>query len=725
MRFRFLCVFLGLAIGWTAAGAPAGASSSQKGGGKYNLTSPPYTVQRVVALQKGTGACPKVNGWQEESLPDMVNRRANRHSQDCDKFGKPSTALEENERNKRSIHLAKLLHKHDLDRFCIYTAPGSTPKFPEPKSVGLEKADPDRMALTPTASADLGAIGDQTWPKLADRFLEQAGSIGLATAKSPSIRLVFVDTQRTGEGPPEPPVSTTTEPYPSWHGHAMANLGNEIVCGPGSEAQNCAVHVATRLALHYDQYDPNMSFSPDPGSEQGGSVGLVGDLGSAILEELALWQDSYHDSKLILNLSVGWDGEHNDLNATSVANLETSAQAVYKALDAAADLDVLVIASAGNRTGGEDSTSALLPAAWELHPPSWLPFLVRKTVYAVGGVDWQGLPLPNSRPGGKPYRVAYGDHAVAMTSEGSTKVYTGTSVSATVVSSIAAVAWYLQPSLHSAQIMALMDKAGEALPTQADFYTWTPLSLVTGPPHLKRLSLCPTVLSLCGTDESLCSSKLTTRDCHISNHLPANLSTLQPRDATMVPFQLLDPSPSCANVFMGSQGSTISDIAGCPMEKLPDMTTPYLVAAQPHENPCPTCTIVPDPPYAASLVALALAPNLLGSEGSNTEPGYGIAVGLDPEWVAQGLQDGTKIESAILVVDCPTVPFTNERLDITSVIQPLYTSSATDPVRISFGKIGARESLAGCTASVDFTLSVTDVNGTSERSVQSPVYVDP
>ena len=65
MRSRFFCVFLGLAMGWTMAGAPAGASALGKGGEKPDPTKPPYTTRAAASecCEKGIStSCPDVNG---------------------------------------------------------------------------------------------------------------------------------------------------------------------------------------------------------------------------------------------------------------------------------------------------------------------------------------------------------------------------------------------------------------------------------------------------------------------------------------------------------------------------------------------------------------------------------------------------------------------------------------------------------------------------------------
>ena len=712
MRSRFFRVFLGVAMGWTIAGVLAGAASLQKDGRKPDQTAPPYTTNRVVALQKGKEDCPTIPGWPVESLKKLA-RRISRSDQDVYEYGRAS---------KNFTKLEDLLHKYDLDRVCIYTATDPAAKFPPPQSVGLETADKDRMALISTGSTTLGAIGDQTWPTLADDFLDKAGKVRLAPAAAPSVRVVFVDTHPTHEGPPMPPVSSSDPHlFPSWHGHGMASLANEMVCGHEFAWRSCAIHVATRLALRHDEYRVDMPFPPYPGpeDEKGGHLGLVGDLGVAILSELYNWQLNYPDTKLILNLSVGWDGERQgkDLDAKKAQALETSSRMVYSSLKVASHMGVLVIAAAGNRTGGERSNWPLLPAAWELHPPSCLPFSLSKVVYAVGGVDWQGLPLPNSRPGGKPWRVAYGDHAVARTSvpskgEEPTKMYTGTSVSTAVVSSIAAVAWHLRPDLTPAQVMKLIGHAGKVRSDRADFYAWKHFSWLIGP-HLRQLSLCRTLRHLCGPNDSSCRPKLETRSCPIPDDSAAHLSGITPLSSTIVPFKELSPPPSCATIFMGV-GAPVSEIDDCPMEKLPDMVLPYEVATQPPENPCPTCSIVPDHPAALSA----------GVGGDGGGPPYAVVVAIDPEWQATATMspNNTTISSAVLVVDCSAMSPGGElhvRSDIRDRIPP-----SPESVRIRLDD-RLRRSLKKCTASVDFRLTLHSPHGPEERSVQSPVYVDP
>ncbi|MFL6233408.1 MAG: S8 family serine peptidase [Thermoanaerobaculia bacterium] len=722
MRIRFFCVLLGLVMGMVVAGAPASASLAPKG--EKSKSEDLYTLgRRIGVLKKGGGTCAPVPGWKLQTLRELAIAHAKDGEQYRYEYARaPQPAPVE---SKSEEKMKSLYHKYDLDRFCIYTSLGHG-DFQQPAN--LAKAEPDRMAVTATAATDLGLgpLGDQTWESLAGHFLDQVGKVRLGTAQKQRVRLVFVDTHPTSEGPP----SRFPVP-PSWHGFGMAHLGNEIVCGHDTAPEDCPIHIATRLALRYGNYSWDPGKPDDLGNDRGGHQGRVGDLAVAILAEIERWQATEPKSKLILNLSVGWDGEYRDLDVKKETELEASSQAVYKALRVASHLGVLVIASSGNRSGGETFQPSLLPAAWESHPPTWLPYpFSKKIAYAVGGIDWQGLPLPNTRPAGLPWRVAYGDHAVARTSSDGagepTKMYTGTSVSAVAVSSMAAVVWELRPDWKPAQVMRWLKYSAEPLPDRATFYAWPKLSWLIGTPHLRRLSLCPAVLRLCGPDKERCPA-LESVDCRLGKHPPADLSGIAPPIPSPVAVSPLGP-PACdprTRTFKGS--GPVAPTSGCPMETLPDMNLPSLSQTLPPDTPCPTCTVVPDKPAATALADLTSSPGD-PSGGSDTDQpkSYSLAAAIDPDWLALA-PPNTQISSAILVVECRTGSPVKERLDLSPQFSALLASAKlvappSLPLKLSFGAKGGRRSLAGCTASLDFNLRL---GSTDESSVQSAVYVDP
>ncbi len=727
MRSRILGVLLGLAMGWTAGCTTLCTSHTP-------TTAQPAKPPRTAALEtrgrwigllaKGAkgSTCPTVPGWKTQTLLDLAAAKAEEGIQ-CAPPVAPTRA-----NLIRMEKLDGLFHKHGLDRFCFYTSEGGhSREFP--KTAGLAKVEPDRMGLTASAPPVLDPLGAQIWGRLADQFVARVGTVRFNDAAHP-VRLVFVDSQPTGEGVPAPSPAQV-----SWHGYGMAHLANEMVCGP---AQSCPIHLATRLALRYDDYNTDPYSGDYAGSDAGGHQGRIGDLAAAITAEIDHWQQHYADTKLILNLSIGWDGEYHELDADKEGDLDLATQAVYAALKVAHDGGALVIAAAGNRTGGENSQQPLLPAAWELHPPSGADNLSgQKIAYAVGGVDWQDLPLPNARPFGMPQLVAYADHAVATMSEGEpTKIYTGSSVAAVVASASAAVTWHLRPNWTPAEVMGQLNQATVNLPSTATYYPSGGSA-----PHLLRLSLHQTLSILCGQDEG-CLGVVAPATTIESLTAPADLSAITSQISSWAVLDPVNPPPTCdslTQVYMASNPLSnlpFSDPRGCPMEKLPDMNAPALTQTLPPDTPCPTCSLGSGGSGGGALGAAAplrvasLNPWLELADEAVTAYPYSLAAAIDPDWLAN--QNGAAIESAILVIDCKTDPQIKERLDLTSQFQALLSASQPEaanppPVqRIGFGGVSGRPSIAGCTASVDFTLSVMDGNGnTSQRSVQSPVYIDP
>ncbi len=700
MKIRVLCFLLGAVMAGAAAfaGSPAFAEQYVKPDepGRFEIPQqgpgPAYTNRRWIGLmKKGLSQCPPADGWSADSLTS-------------------------------GFHFdPQLLQESGLDRFCVYT--NVDPSKPlEPLPAGLVKAERDRMDLSAMAThvPSTGALNDASWRILTDRFLDQAGQAHLARTDVPHVRLVFIDSHPTGEWPLPPPL-----PDQPWHGYTMAHFAHRIACGGGN---SCPIVIATRLALRYPAYAPDMPIPrPSAASESGGRLGLVSDLALAISNEVGRWESSQPKTKLVLNLSVGWDGELQgkgsipDLKSRRKSKLEPSVLAVYDALRYAARRGVLVIAAAGNRqrpgTGGP-----VLPAAWELYRPSRMPFgLCRKPLYAMGGVDWQGLPLANSRPGGRPRRAAYGDHAIVETGEPaaapggpeeSTLVYTGTSVSAAVASSIAAVLWDLRPELRRAGVMRLLERTADVLETRADFYAWRRFSAILGPPRVRRLSLCRSVLDACGPDGSRCAA-LESIACRLGRYAPADLSLISLPEVTTSFEPPSPPPPPCdsrtrlhratARTIRPTPGVTARDL--CPLELLSGLTAADWVGPQPEENPCPNCTVVPEPPRHVSL-----------SLAEPAEPGYALLLEIDPQWQAT---TAAAINSAILTINCYAdggSPAERISLDVSDQL-------SSSPAKVFLHAIDGRESLAGCTASVDFKVSAI-ANG-QERSVQSPVYVDP
>lgn len=719
MRSLTIIGFLGLvALGW----APASQAAPQAESPYSSLESAKVNWRWIGIRHKGA-SCPRIPGWRSRSWLEEVF--SNPRDGDVQGYGYEKESPEP--ATREAVPRDPLLHKLKFDRFCSYeyNSGGSPPPLP---LTGLVHAEKARMALVPA-----GMLEDQTWGTLADHFRTQV--IGTKKGKasiegwrvpftgSQRVRLVFVDTQKDSD---DVPLSSS----PSRHGFTLAHMAKQLICRDAGPS--CPVTVATRLALARPRFDPD-----DPArsaaSSEGGYLGTVDELARVIVQAVSEWRQSHSTEKLILNLSVGWDAELLDqidgcrvrqMDAWRVSQLDPSAQLVYEALRYARRSGALVIAAAGNRRGGEQSNWPVLPAAWELRRPTWfhLPF-GRKRVYAVGGVDWQGLPLPNARVGGMPRRVAFGDHAVAKIwrTEEPTATYTGSSVSAAVASSIAAVVWQLRPELTPSQVMRLISRSGDPLPGQADFYPlrdlWPFSHLAPLMGKMRELSLCSAVAQACRQGrEKPCdlvcpSRKDEAADLSMLASLPSvdAVSPLFKSEATLPPAcrQACDPEPRLftlgANLGTASM-SPVEPARACPLYLLPDRISQHWVRPQPDDPPCLSCSMIP--PRNTQVASMA---EVVGDQNQDQD-GYILAVELAPEW------HSVTILSASLDVNLYSGGRFVGRTTYTLPEDELATGRL-----LRFSIKGDEASLEGCTATLNLEVNLDG----KKVSVQNPVYVDP
>jgi subtilase family protein len=714
MQCRIVFILFATGLGFLGTSSPAApgvagqsVSSQQAAGPKKGVPSAYTKWRQIGLLRKGVIRCPTVGGWRSRSLLSLAAQDAFKEKWQYKQCVDPE-----------DLDLLKFVDPTDLgqiqrlglDRLCVYERedPDAEKPFPEHLPPDLIDSKPDQMALTATGEGSFDK-DPSTLEHFARQFSLQAGQIVAqespivaARAAKTKVRLVFIDTQPTGEGLP-------LRPGNSPHGYAMAHLAHELICGEGSASSCGGVSFATQLALRYPE--PRQGAE----SENGGELGLVSDLGRAIMAAVLRWRQGDGDKKLVLNLSVGWDEalgkldlgkvdlgkefsrlarKKSDLYAKKLSKLDPGVQGVYNALRFAARSGVLVIAAAGNRRGGTwKSEWPALPAAWQLRPPSFWPFTFGpKPVYAVGGVDWQPLPLSNSRPGGQPRLVAFGDHAVAAanTETGFTGIFTGTSVSTAIVSAVAAAVWQQHPELSPTEVMRHLDRSAKELPSRADFYAWKKVWLLSWilHPHQRQISLCRAL----GLE----------RDCP-----PAEKSPLQARpNPANLPFMpaTFPFSPPCDPLMrqLLTPGGGQSDNP-CPMDQLVDVANARWVYPQPGANPCPSCTLVPPPDSTDSLST------------SETPTSYELIGTIDPDW--SGL-----LKSAALDIDCYTSGRLTERITFTILTGDQTLLRSDQNLNLSLGTIDHRESLAGCTATLNF--EVMDSEGQS-RSIQSAVYIKP
>jgi hypothetical protein len=452
---------------------------------------------RWIGISRPGARCPDVPGWTVRPL-----------------FAQLAPALEERacenaEKTRQQIKVVQ-----ELNRFCVYEIadPRKSLKqlpFPPAVTADLVRFDQDCAALALT-DTDLVA---QSWTPDAKVFLAQAGGPRkpLEINNRLGVRLAFLDTQPTGEGVP-------TKSGNSMHGYTLARLAQQLVCAPGSP-DRCAAQITTQLALPIIEFNPEDPSRSRIDKDRGGYLGMQSNLAEAVRDEVDAWLPKRSSQRhLILNLSLAWDPElFGGRNERQVAEMRAGTQAVYRALQYAAGFDVLVLAAAGNQKQDPCANfGPLLPAAWERGGPreeSCGAYPEAPLVYAVGGLQADGSPLANARPGGMPRRAAYG----------ATELFAGSSVATAVASSIAAVVWDTVPSLSPSEVMAILDGTGngtalnrrvspkvlnDLLPLKADFWFGANASpppgalAVGGPgdqdaPAVRRLSLCTVLEQAC------------------------------------------------------------------------------------------------------------------------------------------------------------------------------------------------------------------------------------
>lgn len=306
------------------------------------------------------------------------------------------------------------------------------------------------------------------------------------------------------------------------HGEVLAYLGRDIGC-PEGKYRNCAVHVETALALRDGG-------NPTPEST-GGLTGRRGDLAIALHETVDRFRDDVlqgAEPRLVINLSVGWESHSHDddCHVSQPQDLNAPSRAVYDAMLEARCHGALMVAAAGNDTGHDSPGGLMCPA----HYASWLPpecdeSIVDTTfvasyegftglslrppttaydplVHPVGAVDHGDAPLVPHRPESLPMLVApgllgasYEGVATAVQVAGTLPAVapyplTGTSVSAAIVSAIAATTWAYEPSLAPANIMMLLHAHGAMLSPTAE------ASPLVVPQRVHRASLCRTLRGL-------------------------------------------------------------------------------------------------------------------------------------------------------------------------------------------------------------------------------------
>ncbi len=484
----------------------------------------------------------------------------------------------------------------ELSRFCLYSRENEGSADPL-LSLPLERIDPDIMGLAPQGSA----LADASWEALQAHFLARVGQVPPDGWQPPTVRLAVIDASPTGVsiGPWGPEDVAAN----SLHGTALLNMARDLLCD--SSELFCRAQVTSRLALAFECFDPLAPYSCR-NVVDGGYFGLIGELAQVIHQEVLAWQGSSQETRLVLNLSLGWQIAFGG-GEVGLPAMPAPVQANYRALEDAVCRGVLPIVAAGNRSAAVAvQQGPFLPALWEyrrapsrktclalgVSPAAGLdgPTAYRPLVYAVAGVKDFGEPLDMTRAGGVARLAAFADHAVVEFSDTSTPTgtLTGSSVASLVVSSTAAAAWSYLPGTDAFELMEMLYTEGTSLGREADFCL-AHRPCPTGWSQVREVSFCSSLAEACRRG-GLCTAPT----CTVPPALDLSAVDLTAFETALsIDVSTIDsemaPQPECGSEVIYYDASGLPPQDPCPHRQFNGAQIKPWAEAQPQEIPCPNC----------------------------------------------------------------------------------------------------------------------------------------
>lgn len=441
------------------------------------------------------------------------------------------------------------------------------------------------------------SLEDEIYPPLRELVADRADAIPAgdlqSTVNSRTLtRVTVVDTvpNVVQGGPPRDD-----------HGVVVADLIKEFTDGCAAASPTCKVVVENYLAL------PRFGFGQaqkDP--ERGGFVGSQYDVLMGVYDSLVAWeQQPSPRPKHVINFSVGWLPFFN--NAPNLGNaMSPAVEALGVAMERANCRGALLIAAAGNEQHDCEG-GPLSPAFWEERvaptparcnllgiggvaaPPanSYNPL-----VFSVGGLDYNDDAVSVSRVGGRPRLAAIADHVVFTLGNHSARH--GTSMSAALVSAMAANIWSYKPNLTARAVMQTIYDG--ALPTgdSADYTVagWG------GATEIRRATLCRSLQTACQSGG--CPVGLAA-DCIGPNDTPLPLDDLHAAidDAAIDPpnasIELVESSVDCPLYCEPGLVSAWKKAGGadpvCEVETEGMTKVDFITEPQPFNPACPACAI--------------------------------------------------------------------------------------------------------------------------------------
>lgn len=354
-----------------------------------------------------------------------------------------------------------------------------------PKLAAALRRPPDTVGRDCLAVAPQGSLPGPAWVTAHTAFEIQAevGPLGVIGSANPPVRVAIVDSARSSRTSVFPAGPTPGE----LHGRTVGRVVESIVCPRG---ERCLAELTMHPAL--------IRGGPR------GAVGTWGDLAAAIRHAVLAWRQDRATAgpgaieHLVINLSLGW--------LPRSQKLEFGERAVRQAIEEARCHGALVVAAAGNLgLGAPERRGALLPAAWEstLAPSeckrrfgiSEPPTQRAPLVIAAGAIDADGRPLANARRAGLPTLLAPGSAVLPDPGlpGGRTQRYTGSSISAAIVSAAAAVAWALEPARDASGVAQRLVSSAQVIDDaqRADF------CLGDACPARRKLTACAVARAVC------------------------------------------------------------------------------------------------------------------------------------------------------------------------------------------------------------------------------------
>ena len=524
-----------------------------------------------------------------------------------------------------------------LRRYCAYEwtgDPGATISLPhKPGATAEEWLDKDCAVVAPLSPAS-------DVENITDDVLAAAHAKQIESSPAPAPGMTPVDVAVVDSWPG---LATLGR---SRHGVGVAGIIETIACSNMVFPGACPVTASPWLAL--DRYGSDVRDRIG-----GGTYGYQSVIAQAIYRAVS----AKTNGKKIVNLSIGWDERYN-ASTMAPGRLSFAVAAVRDVLDeVACSSDTLVIAAAGNATGGRSPASGpMLPAAWESVSATCGG---RSLVYAAGGVDGRDKPLPNVRPGARstlsaPSFIVPSTKVVGAAIERNR--FTGSSVSAAVVSATAALVWQVDPTLTPKQVVEKLATSGEDLGVKADFCRHAPCG------NIKRISVCRALASAglgvdCSTvaigKESGVNPKYTTAMLtQIRNVPPLPHATASSTSLSLLPVR------GCKTpIFSSALASTPRH--ACPSEALPNDVLSPAADPQPGSDPCPACTLSLNLSHISLILPVddllpatsQIAPQMLSLSFAGAVENYDIANATDSV-TGQRLGDGV-IAGAIYEVELP------------------------------------------------------------------------